>query len=85
MNSIRDDLGGATPAGKFPQGNPHSGATTDHRDQRAIETPGRWQEQGRPATANERPQGGCIPAPVYHRKGHFTDMAETQPMPVRGK
>lgn len=52
------------------------GRPIDRRDQRGRETPGRWQEQGRPTTANERPQGGCIPAPVYHRKGHFTDMAE---------
>jgi hypothetical protein len=82
MMSIRDELGKATPSGKFPTGNPPSGATIDLRDQRAIETPGRWQEQGRPTTANERPQGGIIPAADYHRKGHFTDMAETQPMPL---
>ena len=85
MNSIRDELGRDTPGGKFPQGNPPSGATIDLRDQRGRETPGRWREQGRPATANERPSGGIIPARDYHNRGHFTDMAETRPMPLNNR
>lgn len=83
MNSIRDELGSATPAGKFPDGNAHVGGVPDLRDQRGRETPGRWEPQGRPTTANERPQGGIIPANAYHRRGHFTDPAETQPMSTK--
>jgi hypothetical protein len=56
----------------------------DLRDDRAKTNPGRWQPQGSPQTENDIPQGGLVPLRDYHRRGHFTDMPDTQPMDPRG-
>ena len=58
------------------------GHPIDRRGHRGSTNPGLWQE----GVKIERPfpAGGEIPARDYHRKGHFTDTPETQPMPLTG-
>jgi hypothetical protein len=58
----------------------------DLRDERGRTTPGLWpKSSGTPEIARPCPAGGKVDPNLYHRRGHFTDMAETQPMPLRNK